>query len=258
MIEIAEYQLEWSYTPKIYIEEPIEITEDYFELIIQDGKVLAKVQPLGFEKNSDFENYLDNKVRNHFCAVQINTYEDFNLSAPSKCGLKKDGSKNYFLKVESATITITAGRPDIVIKDRDGNIISDTKRDRLSKQKWFAEQIDKYRQNDIFLDYMLKCFDSAIKEKKHELFHLYDIRDALQKRFNGKKNAITILDITNSDWNILGDLANNQPLEQGRHKGQNVDILRPATQDELSKARNLALSFIEKYLGYLESENDNI
>src|SRR5262245_48726103 len=55
---------------------------------------------------------------------------------------------------------------------------------------------------------------------------LYEIRDALKTKFRGKSGAINALRIAESQWNRLGDLANDQPLNQGRHRGLKADRLR--------------------------------
>ena len=42
------------------------------------------------------------------------------------------------------------------------------------------------------------------------------------------------------------------PLRQGRHRGNNVGVLRDATEGELVEARDYVRVMIEAYLQYLE------
>ena len=55
----------------------------------------------------------------------------------------------------------------------------------------------------------------AVKDLKNELVYLYEIRDAILAQFGSKKTALKQLGVSDEDWNVLGDLANNQPLIQG-------------------------------------------
>jgi hypothetical protein len=143
---------------------------------------------------------------------------------------------------------------DLVIRDKDGNIVSDTKQERLDKQKWFSAMVAKYRGADGTLDQMLNSYQMAVKYPKNELVHLYEIRDALSSRFGNQRNAMNHLCISEKDWKIIGDLANPQPLEEGRHRGKATGRLRPAKYYELEKARKSASNMVEKYLIFLEAK----
>ncbi len=86
--------------------------------------------------------------------------------------------------------------------------------------------------------------------------YLYEIRDALSARFANKKTALKQLDISNKEWGVLGDLANNQPLIQGRHRGKVVEMLCSAQSHELDTARKIVVIWVEKYLRFLENQYD--
>ncbi len=133
-------------------------------------------------------------------------------------------------------------------------VISDSKQERLGKQKWFAEAVAKYRSEDNCLDQMLRSYQKALEDPQNELVHLYEIRDALSAQFKNKKNTIKHLGITNKDWDIIGDIANSRPLEQGRLRGKSVGNLRPAEKNELETARKAASNLVEKYLTYIETK----
>lgn len=251
---VVKVQLEWKYTPESYIEEPIRIKEEGFELSISDGVALARIEPSFHSQHSYIKEYLTGLIESRLLAVQIMFHGDFTLNKPSRSDLKRDGTKNIFLEVDPIVLKMSVGSVDFVVRDKDGNIVSDTKRDRLDKQKWFAKTVDKYRGVDSTLDQMLRSYQMAVKDPKNELIHLYEIRDAFSARFGKKKNAIKHLDITNHDWNIIGDFANIQPFEEGRHRGKSVGALRPAEKHELAMARKSVSYLVEKYLVFLEAE----
>lgn len=254
MRELVEVQLEWKYTPESYLEEPIRIKDEGFELSISDGVAFAKMDPSFQSQNPEINEYLTRLIESRLQAVQIMSHRDFTLSKPSRTDLRKDGTKNIFLEVEPIVMKVSIGPLDLVVRDKDGNIVSDTKQERLDKQNWFSETVAKYRGVDGTLDQMLKSYQKAVKDPKNELVHLYEIRDALSARFGKKKNAMKHIGISNKEWDIIGDLANNQPLEEGRHRGKAAGILRPAENHELEMARKSAANLVEKYLVFLDAK----
>lgn len=253
MPEVVEVQFEWKYTPENYFEEPILIKEDGYEISICDGIAFAKIDPSFHSQNPEIKEYLTRFIESELQAIQIMSHRDFTLSKPSRNDLRSDGTKNIFLEVEPIKIKVSVGPVDLVVRDKDGNIVSDTKQERLDKQKWFSETVAKYRDLDGTLNQMLKSYHMAVKDPKNELVHLYEIRDSLSSRFGNKKNAMKHLCISNKEWDIMGNLANLQPLEEGRHRGKAAGSLRPAENHELEKARKSASNMVEKYLIFLDA-----
>lgn len=113
--------------------------------------------------------------------------------------------------------------------------------------------IEKHFGVDATLDQMLKSYQKSVNDPDDELVHLYEIRDCLSKKFGSKKNAISNLRINEKEWDEIGKIANNLPLNQGRHRGKFVGNLRNAENAELEKARKSIVCLIEKYLDYLET-----
>jgi len=254
MNTVLEVHIEWKYTPNNYIEEEINITDTGFELSMLNGIALAKIEPSFYENNPDIETHIESLINNRLQAIQLISHSDFETSKPERKDLRKDGKFNIFMRLEPAVLTCTMHPVDFTHKDKYGHVISDTKQERLDKQNWLYETITKYRCSDRTLDHILSSQKDAAKDSENELVHLYEIRDAFVTRFGGKKNAINQLKITGKEWDELGDLANNQPLKEGRHRGKSAGLTRPATKNELERARNSASNLIEKYLIYLETQ----
>lgn len=252
MSKVVSIQLEWKYSPGIYLEEPILIEFEGGELEIKDGVAIAVIEPEAFHADKSIREELTNKIENRLHAVQIMTHKDFELSKPSRTDIREDGKKNYYLEIESCVINMSVGTLDLVVHDKDGNIISDTKKERLDKQSTFAYLIDKHREHGATLDQMLKSYQQSVKDLKNELVHLYEIRDALFNKFGSKANAIKALGITKTEWDEIGILANSLPLKQGRHRGQYVGTLRNAESAELEMARKSVVHLTDKYLEFLE------
>lgn len=252
MNNITEIQLEYKYTPEGYFEEPISIKENEFTISINNGVALAKIPPSHYDKVEKIKNRITQIIENRFQAVQIMSHRDYDLSKACRSDIREDGGKNIFLEVDSAVIAVSSCSADIIITDKDGNVKVDTKKERLSKQEWFSETVSKHRKSDNCLDQMLNSYQMAVKDKKNELIHLYEVRDALSARFGSKQKAILKTGISTKDWDTIGKLANHFPIEQGRHRGKSAGVLRPASRDELDTARKIISNFVEKYLIYLE------
>lgn len=255
MSKVITVQLEWKYSPENYLEEPIAILFEGGDLEIKDGIAIAKIDPDLYHADSSIREILTRQIESRLHAVQIMTHKDFELSKSSRADIRDDGKKNHFLEVESCvmTMSMSIGTVDLIVKDKDGNVVSDTKKERLDKQKHFATLVDKHRNSDSTLDQMLKSYQKSVKDPDDELVHLYEIRDSLSERFGSKNSAIHKLGITITDWGEIGKIANTLPLKQGRHRGKAVGALRDADIAELEEARKSVVYLIEKYLEYLET-----
>ncbi|PZV09955.1 MAG: hypothetical protein DCF32_00865 [Leptolyngbya sp.] len=253
MSKVVTVQLEWKYSPKTYLEEPISISFEGADLEIKDGVAIANIDPDLYHTDSSIREDLTRQIESRMHAVQIMTHKDFELSKPSRTDIREDGKKNHFLEIESCVITMSVGAVDLIVKDKNGNIVSDTKRDRLDKQEYFASLVDKHRNSDPTLDQMLNSYQKSVKDPDNELVYLYEIRDSLSEEFGSKTTAIKKLGITSNEWDEIGKLANTLPLKQGRHRGKAVGALRDAEMAELEKARKSVAYLIEKYLEYLEA-----
>ncbi len=247
MSKVVEVHLEWQYTPPNYLEQPIEVFMPGIRLEISNGIAVAYIEPETFENNRSISDDLTKMIEHRLCIAQLFTHKKFSLGKPSRCDFREDGKRNIFIEVPSIVIGVSLGIPDIVMTDKEGNIISDTRQERIDKQKLFAEIADKYGDAGSTLDHILKSYQKSVIDQEDEFVHLYEIRDALSAKFGGENNAKKKLEITNNEWKLLGELANHRPLKQGRHRGKSVGVLRAAAPSELEAARKSAAYLIERY-----------
>ena len=257
MTDIKAVLLEWTYTPMNYLEEPISISFNGGTLQIEQGSALATVAPQAYQADATMRDQLTGKIESRLRAVQIMTHKKFELSKASRTDILKDGKKHHYLEVDSVVMTMTMGSVDLVVKDKAGNIVSDTKRERLNKQEWYAMLIEKFRSSDAILGQMLQSYQASVSDPDNELVHLYEIRDSLASNFGSKKSAVSQLNISNKQWNVIGELANHSPLKQGRHRGKSVGSLRDAEVTELEEARKSVVILVEKYLEYLDANQSH-
>ena len=246
--------LEWTFTPKDYFEDEIHIERDDYEMIINDGLVEARISPEVYDEEHKMRDSLHKNLDDRFLGVQLLTHRPYKLSKASMYRLHPDGRKDVTVFPESCVMTITAGNVDLVVKDKDGNIISDSRRERVEKKKELAELAETYSSDPVAAS-LLASYKAAVNDPDNELVHLYEIRDALSKLFSGEKEAHKALKISASEWSRLGQLANSEPLKQGRHRGKSAGGLRDASEEELTETRKIARNFVEAYLVYLDESN---
>ncbi len=247
--------LEWTFSPPDYFEETIPIERESYTMIIGAGKIEARIDPKVYDEEHKMRDKLHDILNDRFLGVQLLTRKSYELSKSSMHRLHPNGRKSVTVFVDTAVIKMSAGNIDLLVKDKNGNIIDDSRRDRIEKKKVLAELVEKYRQQDKFVESMLNFYQKAIRDPSNELIHLYDIWEALKARFGGQAAALIALGINDLDRRTLGKLANDEPLRQGRHRGKKITDLRDATEAELDDARQIARSMIEAYLYYLENQN---
>ena len=250
----AKYVIEWTFTPPDYFEQTTHITGDDFEMWIEEGKVKAEVKDEDYDehhKRDELHEFLNDR----FLGVQILDRRPYKLSNPSVHKLHPDGRKDVFIQVQSMVAVSRVSGVDIVQKDADGNVVVDTKKERIDKKLTISELVAKHRGSDKTLESLVRSLVKSINEPNVSLIRLYEIRDALQKKFGNAKLARGTLGISKGDWSRLGHLANEAPVRQGRHQGQHAGAVRDATVGELKEAQDIARNMIMAYLNYIESQS---
>jgi len=251
--EFIATRLEWRYSPKTFLEEPVFCEFKYGTVKIDDGVAVAMVDHEAFIGAKDL--MLDEAaevINSHLSAVCLETHQDYKLSGPGRTDIREDGSGTLFIEAKAATAVFSASpaKVDFVSTNEDGSV-TDTTKERLDKKALHASLI----RSDPAAKQMLNSFRASKSDPHNELVHLYEIRDALCEELGSAKKAKQYLGIVNKEWDKLGKLACNGEIKQGRHRGWKIGLLREATEEELAEARSLAQSFIKKYLVYLERRN---
>lgn len=248
--------LEWTFSPSDYFEEMIVIKYDSYTMTINNGKVEAWIDPAVYDQEHKIRDELHDALNDRFLGVQLLTHKPYKLSKASMYRLHPDGRKHHTVFPDPLVINVSVGTPDIVVKDKDGKIVSDSRHDRVEKKKELANLAEKYRSKDQVVASILTSYNMAVNDPDNELVHLYEIRDALSTKFGGENAVRNALAISSKAWSKLGQLANSEPLRQGRHRGTKVaGELRDATESELKEARGIAGKLIKAYLYYLEKQN---
>ena len=222
-------------------------------MTIADGQVHAKIDSAIYEAKPEMRAELHDALNDRFLGVQLLTHRAYELSRPNVTRVHPDGREDYFKEPETARLAVSGSTPDLRVTGQNGNVVADSKRDRIEKKKSLAELIAAHRAKDTLLASLLQSHAAAVRDPNDELVHLYEIRDALSAKFGNDTATRTTLGISRPQWSRFGTLCNDEPLRQGRHRGENAGALRDATEGELMEARGIARAMIEAYLQYLEA-----
>ena len=245
--------LEWAFSPDTYFEEPFQVPCGGGIITIAAGKVEARFEASVYDQAPSVREPMHNAVVSLFRGAQLVNQKPYRLSPnPTIIRLGPDGRRSVSVLLPGvASIALVGGTADVQIRDKDGNVVRDSRRERIGKRNDLAELAEQHSKDPLLLK-LLESFDAAMNDPPNELVHLYEVRDGLKTRFGDDGATRHALSIERPKWSRLGKLADSEPLRQGRHRGLHVSALRDATTDELKEAREIARGMIEAYLKYLE------
>jgi len=255
MTENGIVHIKWIYTPADFFEGKVtDLLPDY-EHAIENGEIIVEMDPEEYKNHPEVVDKLHNQIIDIFRGAALVTQKTFKLNRAGEEIIYPSGRKDFYLHIASSIHAMAVGSVDIVATDPNGNIVVDTKKERLDKRKGLALLSEKYGRTDATSETILLSFEKSLNQPKTELVHLYEIRDALSETFNGEKNARDKVGISKAAWSRLGVLTNDLPLKQGRHSGKHIGVLREATPEELKEARDIAVEMVIAYWEYLERNN---
>ena len=196
----AVITLNWTFSPPDYFEEPIEISRQDYAMTIADGQVHAKINSSIFEAKPEMRTELHDALNDRFLGVQLHSYRPYELSRSTMTRLHPDGREDYFMEPETGSLTVSGSTADFQVAGQNGNVIADSKRDRIDKKKNLAELIAAHRAKDTLLASLLESHAAAVRDPNNELVHLYEIRDALCTQFKGEHATLTALSFSGTKW----------------------------------------------------------
>lgn len=242
--------LEWSFTPPDFFEQDTVISRSDYKLTIANGRAVCEIDPNVFDANPSMRDDIHRALLDRFRGAQLVSHAAFKLSGPELTRVKHDGSRAHFVEMHAALKL--SGQFDVKVTDGKGNVLSDTRQERIDEKTRLADATEAHG-GDVALASATQSYSQSVQDPKNELVHLYEVRDAFSKRFGDKKAALKALGVSENKWSRLGQLSNDEPLKQGRHRGKVLGQLRDATEAELSEARSIARELIEGYIAFLGS-----
>jgi hypothetical protein len=135
----------------------------------------------------------------------------------------------------------------VSITDASGKGVGSTGQHQLDQEaKEFADMAAKQLAAPT-LARLFEAYRRAIESPEHEPIHLFEIIELLDAHFGTNRKAKAVLKGTAKSYAVLGALANDVPIVEGRHVGQHADALRPMTEAERQQGRAAAKALIAAF-----------
>lgn len=241
-----DFVIAWSFTPVDYFESNVEVPTSFGIVRISEGRAELNVPSDGPTAVTEVALAAHNELQAAFRGARVISHRPYSLLNPSVSQTHEDGRRGAWAFGELPVVSVIACRGDAVGRNEAGEVISDSRAERISDRAHMAELAARHA-NDVMAQKLLQSYAAAADDPANELVHLFEIVDALERRYGSRKKAASILKLTRDELGLLGNLC-NAPLKQGRHRGVTLQGLRDATTDELSAAREAARRAIEAYL----------
>jgi hypothetical protein len=235
-------ELVWSYEPVDLFEAEHRTTSGTYELRIKDGQAVATLLAPQNPVNDRLARVIAEDLEAIFLVRQLQSRRSYSLNGPTIHQHGPGGGTT--IQVQSGDSATTEARADVLIRDQAGNVLADSKNERIAADAQMLDAIAPKVARSRLLRGILNSCSKAVTDSANELVHLYEVRDALATHYGGEQNARAALGISGAEWKRLGALANAEPLEQGRHRGEHVGGLRRATATELEEARGIVRKWI--------------
>lgn len=233
--------IEWIYTPENAFETPSCFKKDDYTLCINNGKAtVTSTRP----QIDDLEIIEIKKiVKSVFQAgtIQFNKEIQFNEDI-----YYQDDKVYTSINFSNSSPELSS---DYSLIDKDGNILADSKSDRINRDREFISDVLNLYNEDNVLERLLTSYSNAIKNPSDEFSYLYEIREILMEKYNNKNKMQKQLRISEKDWDRFGYITCKLPVEQSRHRGNHDPTkMRPATTEELNEVKLIARQMIKAYL----------
>ena len=249
--------LVWHYSPTDFFEAPVDESEDKYKLRIEQGKIEAVLDASAYDASRNMSETIIEEIRWRFFAARLSKRREFTIIGNSSmtrlaASGRQEVSINIGLNLNAMVPSI---RPETMATDAAGRVTHDSKKARLDNEKAFEATIHQLY-GDSTLESLLSSHGRAIHNPSTVLVHLFEILDVFKRKFHHWECVCSKLNFPTEKHTRLWALANNEPLNQGRHAGtKDPADLRDATPQEVSEAWDIAEALIKAYVAFASTES---
>jgi hypothetical protein len=170
----------------------------------------------------------------------------------------KDGvSRN----IEPYKINVGIGILNIRVLNANGEVIFDAAKAEMDRAlqslkkakdelRELSAGITKYLGDDYFRR-AWESFGLAHGTNQHAIGHLYDVRDAIAKKFGSEDKAREVLNLKKDEWSEFGKIFNADSVQGGRHNGKHLTPVKPMTDEQRALVMQFAKTMLFAYGNYL-------
>ena len=239
-------ELEWTYQPDDLFEAPYRYDDTEYELLLEEGRAKATLRAPQDPVNQELGARIGGHVENLLLTRQLQVHRRYDLNGPRICQ-HVEGRRNVVIQVSAAEVVTVVGQVDIIVRDAAGNVVHDTRTERIADDTRLLDLIAPKMAQSPELREMVRSYSQSIADPSNELVHLYEVRDCLSNYYDGEGKAKAALNISNSEWSRVGRLANDEPVDQSRHRGKHLVGRRPASTTELEEVRGIVKRWITQF-----------
>lgn len=255
--DIEEIIITWSYDPHDLWVKPYKKQLDGFQIIFDQGRGTLKLDNehiVQFETDRTFIEEIHKKVEILFKSASAITSKSYNLR---KYSVEKKLKGNGSVKEISAVIDAAVITEDIHLQiiSQDGNVVGDSKSDIDTSINDLSELYIKHYESDLTAKHIIDYYNESVHTPDRILTALFDLYEVLSERFGNKHDIRDSLGVSINNITRFKRIVNDLPLKQGRHSGGKIKILRDATNEEISEARDIAKALLLNYLLFLDKNS---
>lgn len=249
MKDDAQTVLKWDYTPPDFFEESIQIDVETGRITLEKGLARGTFAASEYARGAEFWDEMHERLRQEFTSQQVLVHKTFTLPKPKMTREHTDGRIDQMIFGTTFKSKIQVYSSDITIRDAEGNVIQDSRAERLEERRDFREKVARFVPNHPELAQMLESFRMSVEDEQNCFLHLHEITDALTKVFGNQSTAKSTLG--KIPWNTLGKLANSDANTASRHRGKLAPLV-PVSDTQLDEGRFCAQQLIQAYVEHLE------
>jgi hypothetical protein len=238
--------LEFSYTPPDFFEESASYQMEWGTLMVEHGKAIYTLSSPVSNVSDELRAEVAEETSRVFNLRQVLVGRPYRLTGPDVVVHYGDGDTGRVIHVGLCEELNLSASVETMTIDESGRVTHDSRQERIDAHDGFMNSMIP-KMGEATLRHMVSSLGRALSDPENEFVHLYELRDAASKKYGGEGPARAALGISKGDWSLLGRLANDAPLRQGRHRGVHAHQLRDATLEELSEARRVARTILDAY-----------
>lgn len=241
--------LEWSYIPSDLIDGVLEFEKYGGRVVAQNGRAKAEFDECDYRADSDLAGKLLHTLQARIAPIERRKHQAAEFSTfPTLTVTHPDGASEVYLEGH-ASVRISDHLVIQII--RNGVVIVDSAQEQADEEARQGEILECHA-DDALLSQILASHKNALKDRNNEFVHLYEILDALEKKFGRFYRVADSLAFDVSRLKAF-QAACNTPTTASRHRGSASGPLRRPTQGEYETARSVAWDLVMAYATFLDS-----
>jgi len=262
--KIGSIVMTWSYSPSGYLGDLEVLVVKGYEIVISHHDVKVSIPGHLYDGTADSFNKVKEILERLFDAARVANISKYAISCKSINNYPGDGTEGVVLWPQNCEHASFVESVAIKQYDKDGRLVYDHEEEERKRKE---QEIQTRKELASKLAYLgaaviedktaIKIVDSykaSLDNDQYALVHLYEIRDALHTHFKGKKEAIKALNIIQSNWHSIGDLANRRAVKGSRHEGKFSEPLSALSESLVKEAQKAAQKLVLAYFEYCKNK----